>query len=101
MITILPLKTLDSTYKREVAYDWPPYKAKGTKRRRRKLFYNSAPLHREEIRCKQVNPLSHPFLPLATLEIRVINGYGDYPFVSIAKIYKNNVLQKNSYQVTL
>ena len=46
-----------------------------------------------------MNPLSRPFLPLATLEIRVINGYGDYPFVSIAIIYKNDVLFENHYHV--
>jgi hypothetical protein len=60
-------------------------------KRRSKFFYNSVSLNRTEY-CKQVNPLSHPFLPIATLEIRVINGYGDYPFASIAAIYKNNVL---------
>lgn len=60
-------------------------------KRRNTLFYDSVSLNRTEY-CKQVNPLSHPFLPIATLEIRVINGYGDYPFTSIAAIYKNNVL---------
>lgn len=66
-------------------------------KRRSKLFYNSVPLNRTEY-YKQVNPLSHPFLPIATLEIRVINGYGDYPLTSIAAIYINNVLFKKHYQ---
>lgn len=70
-----------------------------TKRRMDRFFYNSVSLSRTGTCCKQVNPLSHPFLPFATLEIRVINGYGDNPFVSIAHFYKKKTLLNNQYQI--